>query len=493
MKQSQRLIKNVLAGSLCTAFGGLLQFVAVIVIARRLTVADFGLYSFMATLAFVLFRASDMGIGAILVRDLAVEPSNGSRLLSGALSLAWIVIAGFVFSVLTLAAFLPNERGRVLLVGAMGLSGMLQFPSGCYGAVLRARERNELDGAGFLIHKIFLLLFAALALRARAAIVGVVIAHLLSAALQWFFCRSLVRRHYIKPRLLIDSGTWKYLVSKSLPFGLAGTVRLLGEQADVTILVWLAGLRAAGLYSGPYRLTVGLRFIPEAIVIALFPLFSRAAASPEYPTGFQLLYERSIRMFFLLAFPVATLFFSAPETACASVLGSQYASGVGALHLLGIAVGIYVAASPFPYLLTCLGGQKFVLIASCVSTTIRVLLDIVLTPFLGFRGPCCAVLTSECLLLCFWVTGLALRGFHLHFLKILWRPWLAALVLGGVIYLVDAHSLKLVVPLYVVGFGLYMGLILKLGAFSVAELTLAREGFSFVGPLIAQWTGRVRS
>ena len=59
----------MLAGGICTAFGGVLQIAAVLLIARNLSVREFGLYSFMATLAFVLYRVSDMGVSAILMRD----------------------------------------------------------------------------------------------------------------------------------------------------------------------------------------------------------------------------------------------------------------------------------------------------------------------------------------------------------------------------------------------------------------------------------------
>jgi hypothetical protein len=61
-----------------------------------------------------------------------------------------------------------------------------------------------------------------------------------------------------------------------------------------------------------------------------------------------------------------------------------------------------------------------------------------------------------------------------------------------VLYLVNAHSLKAAVPLYLGAFFIYMALIIKLGAFSVAELALAREGFGFLRALTAEKSERLR-
>ncbi len=91
MKQSQLITKNILAGGVGTAIGGLVQLAAVLLVARHLSVAEFGIYSFMAAVSFVAQRLADSGISNILMRDLAVEPARMRELLGGALALAWVI------------------------------------------------------------------------------------------------------------------------------------------------------------------------------------------------------------------------------------------------------------------------------------------------------------------------------------------------------------------------------------------------------------------
>ena len=98
------------------------------------------------------------------------------------------------------------------------------------------------------------------------------------------------------------------------------------EQADVTILAWLASFAAVGLYSGPYRITVGLRFIPEAMVIALLPIYSRAASRLGRRGGIPAII-RAWRTGVALVLALATVVFFAatPQTLIVGLLGSRYA------------------------------------------------------------------------------------------------------------------------------------------------------------------------
>jgi O-antigen/teichoic acid export membrane protein len=493
MIQSQRIFKNVLAGGVCTALGGVLQFAAILLIARNLSVKDFGLYSFMATLSFVLYRVSDMGVAAILMRDIAVEPAKTTSLLSAALSLAWLVVLAFTLLSLAIIVLVPLDRRTALLVASMGLSGVMQFPCGCYGAVLRAREENELDGLGFLLHKVFLLSFVFVTLKSGGSLVGVVCTYVICAILQCLFYRWIVLRRVARPRFRLDGASWRYLLSNSAPFGLAGSVRLLGEQADVTILAWFANFSAVGLYSGAYKITVGLRFIPEAMVVALLPIYSRAASGAKRSQEFHELYERGVRVSFVLAFAVAVFFAAAPQTLITGLLGERYAPAAEALRLLAFVAGVSFVASPFPFLLMSLNEQRFLLVSSVAATGLRIILELVLTPLLGLTGPCYALIISESVLLCLWIARLAALGFGLALPKMLWKPCLGALAMLLILYCADARSLRTLIPLELAATIFYLVFVVKLKAFSRAELQLAKEGLGFMRPFVLEWSRQLKA
>jgi O-antigen/teichoic acid export membrane protein len=489
MMQSQRIVKNVLAGGISTAIGGLLQVVAILLIARHLSVAEFGIYSFMAAFAFALQRLADLGTSNILMRDMAVKPGKLAELLGGALPLAWVI--SFVAGLLMLAAiwFLHFDLRVKVLTEIMGLAGLSQFICGCYGAVLRSQEDNELHALGVVLQRILLVALVFTALELRTALTGVTLALLISNLCQWWFYRWIVINRYVRPKVHFDFQFWKYLLTSSIPIGGAAVVRLLGEQADIIVLTWLVDLRAVAFFSAPYKLVTGLRFIPQAMVIALFPMYSRAASSR---TEFHEAYERGIKGFLLIGVPLALLFVLAPRILCVGLLGARYQVSTEAMRLLGIGLLLLFAASPFPFLLTALNEQSFLFVSSAIGFAVRVVLDVVLTASFGFTGPCLSLIASEGVMVAMWVGKVWRLGYPLPLGDILWRPCVAGALMGAIVYFVKGGSLLSLAPFALASTAIYFAAIVKLGAFSKAELAQAREGLNFVRPLVAGWSRQLQ-
>ena len=499
MNESQRIFKNVFASGVGTAMGGILQFVAVLLVARALGPATFGLFACLATMAFVLNRIADLGMSAILVRDFSVNPRITGNLLGSALSLAWLLLLGTSLAIAGVVQFVPIAAHVELVTVLMAVSGLLQLPCACYGAVMRAREENELEVLGFFAHKLVLLLGLCVALRLNCGLQAVAIIYVGSAAAQWTICREIVRRRYLRPRWRIDVADWRYLVKESIPFGWSAAIRLVGEQADVMILAWVAGLSAVGLYGGVYRITVGLRFVAQAMVIAIFPAYSRAAShfmrAPvrAEDSRLQRMYQLAIRSLLLIALPVATALFVAATPVVDVLLGPDYLPAVGALRILAITAGIVFIASPFPYLLTALNEHRFLFVSSTAVTTVRTILLCGFSAWLGITGAAWAVLISEGMLLAVWMAYLANRNLTSGVGSTVWKGAAAAFVMAMVLYLSDARTATSMVAAVLLAAAAYAVMVFKLKALSDAELAMAAEGMRFFRPMINGWSWRPRS
>ena len=494
MKRSQRIFKNVAAGAFGTVIGGALQFAAILMVARKLGPATFGLYSFLATLAFVLNRLADLGTSAILVRDLAVRPEKTRDLLSSALSLAWCVIAVASLLIALCVHVIPSAAHVQTVTILMAMSGLLQFPCACYAAVMRAREDNELESLAFFLHKVFLFVFLWIALTWNYGLEAVAGVHLLCAVLQWAICRWIVVRRYVEPYWRINVSDWAYILRESTPFGVASAARLLGEQADVTVLAWMAGLSAVGLYSGVYRITMGLRFVSQAMIIGVFPVYSRAAARfIDAPLAgdseFRRVYALGIRVFTLLGLPLATAFLMTGKPLVGILLGPDYLPAVGALRILAIAAGIFFIATPFPYVLTALNENRTLLVGSVAATTLRTALLVGLSALYGITGASWAVLISESALLAVWTALLAKKRLTLAF-DTIWKGLVACAVMGLVLYVGRPQTAAALASTLVLSTAAYGAVLLMLKTFSPAELRLAAEAFRFIRPLMREWARR---
>ena len=51
----------------------------------------------------------------------------------------------------------------------------------------------------------------------------------------------------------------------------------LALQLDILVLTWMTNLTTVGLFSGPYRISMALRVIPQTLSLPLYPLYSRTA------------------------------------------------------------------------------------------------------------------------------------------------------------------------------------------------------------------------
>ena len=150
MKQSELIVKNLLAGAVAVGVGGLLQTVAIILVARYVSVSLFGTYSFILAFAMFFQFVADSGVSNILMRDLAVSPDKMAETLGGALWLSWLLSIGVGLVMWGIIPFLHFSLEVKLLAAIMGINCLSNFPCGCYGAVLRSQEDNESPCRGVL-------------------------------------------------------------------------------------------------------------------------------------------------------------------------------------------------------------------------------------------------------------------------------------------------------------------------------------------------------
>src|SRR5207244_13251125 len=84
-------------------------------------------------------------------------------------------------------------------------------------------------------------------------------------------------RRYPRLRLRFDLSLRTSLLSAALPMGGGTMLRQLSLQLDILVLTWMTNLTTVGLFSGPYRISMALRVIPQTLSLPLFPLYSRTA------------------------------------------------------------------------------------------------------------------------------------------------------------------------------------------------------------------------
>ena len=490
MKQSQRIVKNAVLGIAASVIGGLVYLATVLTIAHKVSVEEFGKYSFVLAFAMFFQLVADAGLPRMMIREIAKNPEIVSHLVGASAALIWVVSSAICLLVACIVPFLHHGTDVKVAALIMSFATLATFHGAGYSAVLRAFEDNELNYVGFILQKILLLAFILVAIYLKTGLVGFVIAHLVSNILLWNFYHIVVSKFYAKSKLTIDLPLWKELIVSALPMGGGVMLRQLALQLDILVLTWMTNLTTVGLFSGPYRLSMALRTVPQTLSLPLYPLYSRTAHfSPE---RFAEAYRQSLKFFTLISIPFAAFFFAWAQPILLLALGQKFLPALPAMQWLGLGLVPFFLSTLFQYLFAALDEQKKFLLSTCAGSTLRIVLLVVLIHNFGIVGPSIAFVCSETLIVGLWIFQLNSLGYPAKFFNLAWRPLLAGAAMGLILYEFSSSPIILQIEGAILSLLVYLLGLFLLKTFSDEEIHHAREGIAFVSPFVASWAKKLR-
>ena len=379
--------------------------------------------------------------------------------------------------VAVIVPFLHVGTDVKISVLGMSVATMATFHAAGYSAVLRAFEDNELNYLGFVLHKVLMLGLVFVVVKVRFGLLGFVAAHLVSNLLLWNFYHIVVTRLYARIPLRFDVAIWKSLLGAALPMGGGTMLRQLALQFDILVLSWMTNLTTVGLFSGPYRISMALRVIPQTLALPLFPLYSRTAHLSR--ERFTEAYRWSTKFFALISYPIAAFFLAWSRPILQIALGQKYLAAIPAMQLLGIGMIPFFLSTLFQYLFAALDQQKRFLVSTCIGSAVRLLLLVALIPLLGFVGPAAAFLSAETIIVTIWMVQLARLGVRAKLTDVIWRPLTAGVAMALVLFSARDATLVWQLGAAALAVVVYALVLLALKTFSVEEDTSRARGARF--------------
>jgi O-antigen/teichoic acid export membrane protein len=474
VKQSQRIVKNALSGVGAELIGGGLNFIALLIIARSAGVDGFGIFSFVLAFSGLFQLVADFGLSNILVREISTHRGQLDRYLGAAKSLIWI-LSFLTFAIMVGTIHLIGRSPEVVRLSyLMGLAVLAMFHVTGYAAVFRAFEVMELNALGFVLHKVFLLGCVLLTIFVEGGLTGFALSYLAANLALWGFNYLLVRRRYVRPRMIMDRPLWRELLTEAYPLGIGMILRRATWHVDSLLLTWLSLPSAVGLYNAAYRIIQSISLLPMALTIPLYPVFSRMAESSHETLWAA--YQKSLKFLGIVSIPMAVGLSVLSERIIGLLYGEAYLPSAQALTVLSWVVVLLFPTSLYLYLYTALGRQRLYTFCVGASLGINIVLDLVLIPTFGFMGACYATLIAEIVLFGLGYYGLVKLGGPAAFWEVLWRPLAASSALGLVLYLLKDSTPGWILIGGFAGLILYGVLLLVFKTFSSQDWSLIKEG-----------------
>ena len=360
-------------------------------VARHLGPARFGLLSYALAVAGIAALLADLGLEAVIRRELIAAPRRASELMACAWRLR--LVGGIVgYGLLLLSAMIGSSTGsdRVLLA----VAGLTLFqPVVCvadlwFQARLAARTsvlaQTAALVAGSAARVMLIVTDAPLVMFAWVAVFEMAVAGVLLTVL--------ARRGGLCFRGF-DPVLARRLLREGWPLLLSGAAVALYLRIDALMLRYYAGETAVGHYAAAVRFTEIWYFVPLALASSLLPalLRARAQGQPVYAARMQQLYDLNAGIAYLIMVPLAL---SAPWL-IQKIYGPEYGESARVLAVYvwsTVFVFIGVARSQF---LVNEGYTRFYLLSTLAGLLVNVVLNLALIPRHGAWGAAVATLAAQ--------------------------------------------------------------------------------------------------
>lgn len=365
-----------------------------ILLARHLTVADYGLYSYATTLAVMGTMVMTAGLSGLAVKALVHDRANEARTMTA------LVLIRELFAALGYTAFLlislTSDDDVATAVTAISL--VVLFARGLDASELWFQSRAE---SKYTAPVRIGAVVAALVARVVGIMLGldltgfiiiyVAEAVLTSGGLLWRYLSDRRSPRFAKP----DLETPKNLLGDSWLLLLGGIANQVNTRADIPLLQALSGATAVGLYSAAARLSELFYFLPAVFMTAYFPrlLNIRKVHGPEsarYRREMQRAYDLACWVGILIAVVVVLV----GPWALTLLYGEAYESAGSVLRIHVIALPFVFMGAVFSKWILAEGYLVASLTRHVLGAGLNVGLNVILIPHYGILGAAYATVVS---------------------------------------------------------------------------------------------------
>lgn len=446
MNVAQRVAKNTLSLSLSQAAIKVINFIFIVFLARLIGVQDFGKYSFVMVLFGMLSLLANFGFDTLIIRDVARNNSLSSKYLWNSL-LVKFLNALIVLIVISLLFGFTDVLNDYIKRSCLAVSCLILFfncGTQTLWSLADAYEKMQYHSVLNIFYNFFKAAIGLWLVIYGYGLIALFFGLFLIEVLTFMLTFLVISKALKLPRFEISYGGVRDLIRKSWPFAILGVLGLIYFRIDVLILSWLKDDMVVGWYNAAYGLIVGLMFVPDSLVSALFPVMSKYHENSEQ--SLKLVYQKSIKCLFIIGIPITAggIILSSPIILL--LYGQRYAESIPAFQILSCAILFIFVNAPLGRLLFSMNKQKEVLLLSLITVSSNVLLNIIMIPTLSFIGSSIATVLSEIISLWIFFSLLNKASFKINITGVILKPLLACSVMALFVYFFRNANLFILIP-----------------------------------------------
>jgi len=454
MNTPKRIAKNTFVQFTALILSWIPNFFAMLYTARYLGAGDFGVLSFALAFTGMFGGFSDMGLGQLIVREVARDLSLTSKYLSNIIVIK-IILAFILYGLISLAINLFGyPLQTVMAVYLVALQILLNIFSSTFCPIFQAHERMEYQSFGQVLNGALMFVGVILVMKYNLGVIGIACLYPFCAMVITLYSFYILKKKILQPsatwslrEMEIDWTFWKQTIRKSLPFGLAVLFVMIWYQLHIIMLSAIKGDTIVGWFNAAYKIESVMLFIPQAFIAAIYPVMAKFHESDQHFLIFS--FDKSLKYLTIIAIPIGVGTTILAERFILMIFGIEYLNSVVALQILVWASVFVFMSIPFANLLNCLNRQSIVLKITGICLVSNVILNLILIPRYGLIGASISFVLTEFVSLClsfFCIFRVGCFIPNYSFLNIIIKVLIASILMGVFVESFLYLNLLLIIP-----------------------------------------------
>jgi O-antigen/teichoic acid export membrane protein len=468
---AKKIAYNTIISAGSRILGTIIALVTIGFVTRYLGQNGFGNYSTILAFLYVFSVLADLGLYSIALREISKDGVDESRIISQAFSFRfWIGLLIFGLGALAVWFFpYPIEIKIGAGVGAVGF--WFLSSAQVLMAVFQKYLKTERAALAELIGRAAQLGLVVFFVWKNSGFLSIVLTVSLGALINFLLIYFFVQK-YVSVKIKWDIAGWKKILKESYPLAVSAVFVMIYFKLDTVMLSLMKPAEDVGIYGVAYKILENLIFFPALFVGLIMPLLSRHALAKQ--EEFKRVAQKTLEILLIFAAPLAIGGAILSKPIIRIIAGQGFGASSDVLVILIFATAIIFLGSLFSGMIIALERQRSLAKIYGLGAIFNFAANLILIPRFSYLGAASSTLLTEILVTTLMVVVIKKTINYFPDFKLLFKIFLASLVMAAGLYFFGQASLIL---LLIIGPALYFTSLFAVRGISLKEiLALIKPG-----------------
>lgn len=388
----QTIAKNTIWLAIGKTGGRLLRTVLVIYAARVLGAADWGVFSYVASLTGIFAVLTDFGVSSLITREYARDNIQEEKhgLVSTAFFLKMImIIPGLVFLTVWAPHFAITSKMNTL-VDFFALTLVFDSIRQLGFSLIKARQQMDIQAGLYALTNAIIVVSGLILLHHFRSVNSLAYAYAVGSVIGCLSTIYFLRRYLPALRQGFKPVLAKKILQTAWPFAVSGLLGSVMVSTDIFILGFLRSPAEVGYYSAADK-TIQFLYAPSLILAtSSFPVFAKLANFEDLEIA--RIFKRLLHVILIFLVPVTLGGIVIAPALIKLVFGREFADAALPLQILLLTLSFRYASTLLTNAAFAYNRRATLALYTALSIALNIIFDLALIPRFGLTGSAFATL-----------------------------------------------------------------------------------------------------